>query len=365
MLETIWHADIEWQGRRWCMGGGKGSSPPPPPDPKETAAAQAAANREAAIATQELGMINQYTPFGNLEYTQRGTSPTGNPLYSATQTLTPEQQAILDQQTAVQQQYGETAGRQLGAVSELLSQPLDYSALGAAPEISEDVRLAQRDRLLQRMAPDQERDLARLESRLAAQGIGIGSEAYNEEMRRYQRGLNDARLSADIQAGNEMARMYGLESTARDRAINEMIQQRTQPLNELAAMMTGVQVQQPSYISTPAAQVNPTDIIGATYGSANIASQNWAAEQQRRAAEMQALADAGASLGTMAMYKWSDRRLKRNIRRIGEWRGHALYAYEYAWGEPSVGVMAQEVARTRPGAVRAINGYLAVNYGAL
>ncbi|MFN9114069.1 MAG: hypothetical protein ACK5XN_28720, partial [Bacteroidota bacterium] len=32
-------------------------------------------------------------PFGRLEYTQRGTAPDGTPQYTATQTLSPQQQA--------------------------------------------------------------------------------------------------------------------------------------------------------------------------------------------------------------------------------------------------------------------------------
>lgn len=66
-----------------------------------------------------------------------------------------------------------------------------------------------------------------------------------------------------------MARMYGLERSARDADINELIQQRTQPLNELAAMMSGSQVQGPQFVNTPAANIAPADIMGATYASYN------------------------------------------------------------------------------------------------
>ena len=60
----------------------------------------------------------------------------------------------------------------------------------------------------------------------------------------------------------------------------------------------------------------------------------------------------------------SDRRLKRNIERIGTWaNGLAVYAYQYLWSdEPQIGFMADEVARLHPHAVARIGEYLAVDY---
>lgn len=59
----------------------------------------------------------------------------------------------------------------------------------------------------------------------------------------------------------------------------------------------------------------------------------------------------GAGL-TAAMFA-SDRRLKKNIERIGKTRGGLnLYSYEYIWGdEPWIGVMADEVEKVIPSAV--------------
>ena len=65
---------------------------------------------------------------------------------------------------------------------------------------------------------------------------------------------------------------------------------------------------------------------------------------------------------------FSDRRLKREIERVGEFPdGLGIYAYRYVMGAKRVlGVMADEVAKLRPWALgpeRA--GYATVNYGAL
>ena len=64
----------------------------------------------------------------------------------------------------------------------------------------------------------------------------------------------------------------------------------------------------------------------------------------------------------------SDVALKRNIVEIGRSSaGHALYSYRYLWSDTIyVGVMAQDVAKTDPGAVsRGEDGYLRVDYGRL
>jgi len=65
---------------------------------------------------------------------------------------------------------------------------------------------------------------------------------------------------------------------------------------------------------------------------------------------------------------WSDRRLKRHVRRVGASpNGHALYSFQYVWGGPFfVGVMAQEVMKTCPEAVTVgPGGYLMVDYDRL
>ena len=73
------------------------------------------------------------------------------------------------------------------------------------------------------------------------------------------------------------------------------------------------------------------------------------------------IAQIGASL-------YSDRRLKRNIRKIGELaKGVGVYAYQYLWPSvEQVGVMADEVLANFPQAIeRGPRGYHKVNYGKL
>ena len=279
---------------RFGKGGGGGYSAPAAPDPAATAAAQATANKEAAVAQSELAMVNQYTPQGKVEYTQRGTSAEGTPQYSATQTYSPEQQALYDLTTQAGQKYGETANAQLDAVRGRLSQPLDFSSLGAAPTMSEATRQSVANSMYERLNPQFDRDRAALETQLANQGITMGSAAYNTAMDEISRSRNDARLAVDTQAGNEASRLFSLESAARDRAINEMVQQRQVPLNELSAMLSGSQVQGPQFVSVPTAQINAPDVMGATYNAYNTQTQAGLANAQMR--------QAGSNANTSGMY---------------------------------------------------------------
>lgn len=91
-----------------------------------------------------------------------------------------------------------------------------------------------------------------------------------------------------------------------------------------------------------------------------IAQGRAGAEQQEQATNM---AMAGNLIMAAAMF--SDRRLKRNIKKIGEFEnGLNIYSYDYVWGEPSVGVMADEVEKVFPDAVIIHNsGYKMVDYG--
>lgn len=358
-------------------------SPPPPPDPIKTAAAQAAANKEAAISSHEMSMVDQYTPSGSLTFKKIGVTSEGNPRYKAIQKLSPGQQAILNLQNAASRKYGEIANSQIGNVAGALSKPIDYSSLGPAPVFNDAYRKQQRQNLMSRLQPQFDRRRNALETQLVNQGLVRGSEAFNRSMDEYNRAYNDALIQADLQSTGIAAQQYGLEGSARDRAINEMVQQRQIPLNEMAAMLSGTQVRGPQFVNTPRANVAAAPVAESIYGSANIANQNYQQEMANRNASLQGLYGllgaglgfagatfnplAGAAMlggGVQGGWRFSDRRLKRNIKRIGKLaNGLAVYVYNYIWSnELEIGLMADEVKLKYPHAVKAIGGYDAVNY---
>lgn len=79
---------------------------------------------------------------------------------------------------------------------------------GPADGFSAD-RARVEEALMSRMSPDLEQDRAALESRLAAQGLQPGTAAFNTEMDRHTRQVNDARMQSIIAGGTEQSRMLG------------------------------------------------------------------------------------------------------------------------------------------------------------
>ena len=259
---------------------GKSAPQAPAPvvvNPSASATGQASFNKEAALQQRALNMVDQYTPQGSTKFEATGTDVEGIPQYKVTQEFSPEQQALYDLSTGTARDYGEIAQSQLGKVRSTLESPFSLEAMGAAPTVNEQTRMATRDAMLARLEPQYAKDRAALETSLANQGFMTGTEAYNNAMDEFNRMRNDAYLAADLQAGNEMARMYGLETTARDRAINEMLMQRQQPMAELSSLISGSQPTMPGFIQAPQGQVSAPDFMGAAYGSANM--QNQAAQQ--------------------------------------------------------------------------------------
>jgi len=270
---------------------------PPQIDPAATARAQSAANKETATTQAQLNMMNQYTPQGSLEYSQSGTWSDGTPKYAATQTLTPNQQRIADLGEQGSIGYGEAGNALLSNVKGMLSTPVDMAQFGAAPTYDENFRLQQRQNMVQRAQPDWDQQRTALETRLANQGIGIGSQAYNDEMQRYQRGYNDFLLGADLNAGNAAAGEYGRMQTARQNQINEAYLPRNQELNTLSALLSGSQVSSPQFVSTPQTQVAGVD----TSAALGMNQQNALMQQQLANSQSNAMMGGLSGLGGAAL----------------------------------------------------------------
>ena len=221
-----------------------GSDAPPAPDYTGAAQATAAGNLEAARATAAANRVNQYTPYGNLEYQSRGTDKFGNELYSVTQTLTPAQQQLLNQQTGLSSGLLGTAQQGLNYAGGLLSKPgVDMSQLPSLqggintagvpglqssigtsnlPSLQADISTSSlpqtqssintsnlpsyginpgesySDAIMRRLQPTQERQKAQLETQLMNQGIAPGTEAWNTAKQQQAQEQNDQLTSAVI-----------------------------------------------------------------------------------------------------------------------------------------------------------------------
>lgn len=349
------------------MGGGKSSSSPAPPDPAAVAAAQGAANKDAAIAGLESSMIGQETPLGTLSYQKIGTTDAGNPQYKAITTFSPAQQQLLDLQNQGSLNLGNLGIQQLGRISDAVSTPFSLSSLGAAPTFDDAYVQSAKDAILQRNQPQMDRDRQALITSLANQGItDPASAAYMSAIDELNRKQNDFSLGADTAAMAAATQKFGAQEAARQQAIQEYTLGRNAPLSEYAAFMGQSSPTLPQFTSTPTATVQPADITGPTYAGYQGQLSNYNAGLQADAATRGGLFGLGGSLGAAGILKYSDRRLKKNIRKCGTLaNGLNLYCYQYIWGTPDVGVIAQEVLAIKPEAVHVIDGFLAVDYSKL
>ena len=340
---------------------GKSASAPPPPDYAGAARETAAGNLDAARANIAANRVNQYTPYGSLEYEVSGEDKFGNPMWKATQGLAPAQQQLLDYQNKASLGLGELTGKGLGYVSNMLDNPFDVSQL---PSTGINPSQSYQDAYMQRLAPQLQQGRERLEQQLANQGIQLGSEAYDRAMSNQAQRENDLLLGATTQG-------FGVGQQARQSALQEQAYLRNEPLNTLSAVRTGAQVQGPTFVN-PAMQVNTAgaDILGATQMDFN--ARMGAANAQN--ASNNAMTQGLFSLGGAALM--SDIRTKENIEVIGVAKnGLTVYKYEYknefkdhelAGSGVYYGYMAQEVEQVYPYAVRTLNdGYKVVDYGLL
>lgn len=311
---------------------------PEPVNPYAVAGAQGAENINAARATAALNRINQVTPFGSLTYSQ---TPNGGPdSYTATTTLDPRAQSLIDKQFDVSLGLGGATERALGNVNNLFNQ----SVVSPNENYRTQIQDAMYRRATSRLDPMYQQSESDLMARLANQGITPGSEAYNREMQNFARAKTDAyqtALDSSISGGEAaISNQY-----ARD------LQGRNQILNELNALRSSQQVQQPQFSNMSS---------GATVQAAPIAQSIFNAQQQQQA-QSAGLLNAAGGLGAAAIMA-SDRRLKSNITRTGTLpNGLPWYDYDIA-GERRSGVMADEVEKVMPDAVIDIDGVKYVNY---
>jgi hypothetical protein len=195
------------------------------------AQAQTLGNLAGAQQAAQANRVNQVTPYGNLNYNQT-TDANGNPTWTATQSLSPELQALTTsslqglQQSQANPMYGINPGE-------------TYS-----------------DAIMRRLQPQIAQSDEQQTAALANQGIVPGTQAYDNAMRTYNQSKNDLLTSAQIngmQTGLQAQQLQGNQA------------------GQIKSLAT------PSFINAPQqAAVAGPDYMGAlqTQTNANIAAQN-------------------------------------------------------------------------------------------
>jgi hypothetical protein len=194
----------------------------------------------------------------------------------------------------------------------------------------------------------------------------LGAAQFNNQAMNQASALDLARMQAQNQAQSQQ---FGLnqqyanaQNQLRQQAIAEQAQRRGMSLNEMNALLSGQQVQMPTFPGFSNAGVaQAPNYMGALQNQYD--AQLGAVNAQN--AQTGNLLGSLANLGS-AYFMFSDRRLKSRIKRVGTHEiGVGIYEYTMM-GIPQRGVIAQEVQAVRPDLVkRHASGYLMVNYGGL
>ena len=373
---------------------------------------QGEANRQVVLDQLFANRPNQISPWGYTSWTQEPyTDPsTGEETTRWTQTtgLTPELQEIFNKQMAIQGGRTDLAGLLTGRMMNEFGTEMDWSGLQPMGEVplsqftvpegdignpyetrqrAEDAMYAQAQ---SRLNPQFDAMRQQAEIKMRNQGLGPQDAAWQAQMSNIANQENDARnqaiwssvgegrqesgqmfgqllgrnqnnfnqaLQANQQNYNQMMQGSQYANQIRQMQLAEAMQKRGFSLNEMNALLSGQQVgmpSMPSFMGAGAAQPAPYMDAYAQDVSMRNASNPWAGLMSG------AFGLGSAALGNTALM--SDRRLKRNIKRIGTVKGHPWYSFDYIWGEPGVGVMAQEVPDEY---TIQVGDYLAVDYGKL
>lgn len=265
------------------------SSPPPAPDYTGAAKETAAGNLEAAKYTTEANRINQYTPYGSITYNQTPTAA-GGTQWSMNQSLSPEQQALFNQNQQINQSLGNVAQQGLGYVQSALDKPLSFEGMQAIQDpgqIQQQASDAAYQNATQYLDPQFAQSQQAMESQLANQGITRGSEAFNREMenfgRQKQQAYGSARNQAYLQGLQGAGQAYSQGMGNRQQQITEAQTLQQNPLNMLNAVRSGQQMQTanlPQQLSQYNQQgVAGPDLLGAASATGNYNQGVYNAQQ--------------------------------------------------------------------------------------
>ena len=217
------------------------------------------------------------------------------------------------------------------------------------------------EQLLQRGLPAEEQ--ARIQK---MQGAAYEAQAQDRD-RAIQEQLSQRAvpLTEQQQIFNMQQGLFGLDQSARQRAIEEAAYLRNMPLNETSALLSGNQINNPQFGAAPQTGIANTDYAGMVANQYAGQMNTYNQEMAQNRATTGAIGSMAGALGGAAITKFSDRRVKRNISKVGELdNGLPVYSFQYIWGGPQqIGLMAQDVEKVMPSAVvEDSNGIKGVNY---
>lgn len=338
------------------------SSPSVPavPSPGGTANVQTGLNTTAAEQSQQGSGVNQVNPYGSLTYSQTGTGAGGVPLYTATTSLSPQQQGLLNTLTGTQQTAGTDAASLLAGANYGSQSPT--AAIGNATTGLTQQAMAQEQAYL---SPTFTQQTQQMDTQLKNQGLNPGTPGYQPAMN----GLLQS------QGQTTTGFLASIEPQMFSQATTEY--QMPETMAGTLAALGAPTTPNASFVQTPQLSVTPANYEGdvATSDQANMAAYQAQLQQSNAmmsglfgmgSAALGGLAKSGALTSLLGSAALSDCRLKTDIKRVGVLdNGLPVYTFRFI-NDPNkqvhMGLMAQDVEKVRPEAVVELNGFKAVYY---
>lgn len=385
--QICWICDAQYK----ITMGGSPPSAPTAPDPNAVAGAQTQSNQATALFNFGLNNPTLNTPLGDINYSVDNSNP-NQPTSTANVTLSPAEQQILQQNQGNVIQQGQNAQTAQGNVTNLLQTPYNLQG-NVSPTLSQqdqqgDLQNAENSLYQQQeqyLQPQQQQATQQLQSQLADQGIPMGSAAYNTAMKNnalQNQQANQSALNSATSGGaayQAQLAQTGLANQAQQAQL--YTQQYQEPLSLYSTLMNGTAPTLPQFSGVNQASAAPTNVLGAYQNSyqdqlnaynSQVGSQNSATSGLfglggAALGNSSVTSGLGSAAGLLAL---SDRRLKKNVTRVGETGvGIPIYKFQYVWergDEIHYGCMADEVKKVIPCAVHQHeSGFAMVNYGAI
>lgn len=302
---------------------------PKPPDPYKTAQAQFGSELGAAGASSIMNNPNVYNPYGSQTYKIAGyetiTGPGGQqvkvPRYNQTQTLTPQEMAILRQDQKTRTNLGTTASEQSAKLRQYLNTSIDpsqWQTWNAGPQADAGMfqqrqdqgptdRAAIENAMMASYARSADPRNAAQQAQLTARGAGAGTPIYGQQAQQqgdeFAEATRKAYLSsgAEARAAQEAYNQVGMnrfnmfgqeadrENALRGLQAGETFALRNQPINEIMALLGGSGVNMPQFQNYQGQGVNAPDLAG-------LIGQNYQTEANAANAFNSGLFGMGANL---------------------------------------------------------------------
>lgn len=185
-----------------------------------------------------------------------------------------------------------------------LDQPFDTSGL---IDINDRTGMDAWDRatdlIRQRQNPELDRQQSALDTKLANQGLTVGSEGWGTQQQQFGKTRNDADIAAQMAGLQAQQQFFGQAVQGNQATLQQRNFLRNVPLNELNALRTGAQVQNPTF-STPGmqGQTSGPDLAGASGQQYSAAVGQTNAANAQTTSSTQAGIGAAASIAAMFMY---------------------------------------------------------------